>query len=202
MTRNPIFAASQIYIGYVIDSGDAYNYSKVQVWVPSLNGSYSFGQFQGPGENLGNDFGIKELYELRSSEGNSWYYVSASISSGGNTSFDEVTGNATTQKNVRNFNKVADPNKNSYNSPAYGKSFKWKNAEPASNLLQTGMLATEDGTSFDTSDGMPCGSFCKIDVGTKVIVTKANNGAKGIVLAKYPWADEISNVLSCAASHH
>lgn len=69
------------------------------------------------------------------------------------------------------------------------------------NLLQTGILATERGTPFETSDGMPCGTFSKLEIGTKVVVTKANNGAKGIVLAKYPWADEISSVLSLAAEN-
>lgn len=43
------------------------------------------------------------------------------------------------------------------------------------NLMQTGMLATERGTEFETSDGMPCGSFSKLEIGAKVVVVKANN---------------------------
>lgn len=63
-----VFSSSQLYIGYIIDSGEAYNYSKVQVWVPSLNGAYNLGSFMGAGENLGNDLGLQQLYELRNSE--------------------------------------------------------------------------------------------------------------------------------------
>lgn len=63
-----LFSSSQLYIGYIIDDGEGYGYSKVQVWVPSLNGSYSLGSFKGVGQNLGNDFGLEQLYALRNSE--------------------------------------------------------------------------------------------------------------------------------------
>lgn len=63
-----VFSSSGVYTGYIIDDGEAYGYSKVQVWVPSLNGSYNIGSFKGVGENLGNDFGLQQLYELRNSE--------------------------------------------------------------------------------------------------------------------------------------
>ena len=69
------------------------------------------------------------------------------------------------------------------------------------NLLQTGVLATKKGTEFETSDGMPCGSFSKLEIGTKVVVLKANDGSVGIVIAKLPWADESSKVLSSAVKN-
>lgn len=52
------------------------------------------------------------------------------------------------------------------------------------NLLQVGILATELGTPFSTSDGMPCGTFSKLEIGTKVIVANANNGAKRNCIGK------------------
>lgn len=61
------------------------------------------------------------------------------------------------------------------------------------------MLMSENGTEFDTSDGLPYGTFSNLTVGTKVIVAKANNGTRGIVLAKYPWADEAGSILAAAA---
>ena len=65
--------------------------------------------------------------------------------------------------------------------------------------MQTGKLATKNGTLFETNDGMPCGSFATLQIGTKVIVTKLNNGSLGAVIAKLPWTDEASWVLSSVA---
>lgn len=62
-------------------------------------------------------------------------------------------------------------------------------------------LWVKNGTEFDTSDGLPYGTFSNLTVGTKVIVAKANNGTRGIVLAKYPWADEAGSILAAAASN-
>lgn len=195
------FDSGQIYIGYVIDDGAMYGYAKVQVWIPALNGSYSLGTFKGVGKNLGNDFGVEELYALRTSEGDSWYNVTTTLDSGGNTIFDEATGKSTTQRNVRDYNKLDVITNYTYSSSCFGKKFKWKNADPANNLLQQGMLIGENGTEYDTSDGMPYGTFGNLTVGTKVIVVKANNGTRGIVIAKYPWADEMSAVLASSAAN-
>lgn len=90
--------------------------------------------------------------------------------------FDPITGNATTERCVRDYEKVTTA-KTTYKTPCNGKSFKWQAANPAINWLQTGKLATEKGTPFETTDGMPCGTFAKLEIGTKVIVAKVNNGS-------------------------
>lgn len=188
-----------LYTGYVIDDGIAYNYAKVQVWVPTLNGTYKFGKFKGIGANVGNDIDSIDLMELRSKCGDSWFIVSSELS-GGNAIYDESTGYATAQRGIRDYYNInEDTNVRTYNSSGYGKSFKWKAANPAINFLQTRMLASKDGTKFETSDGKPIGTFAKLEIGTKVIVTKVNNGSIPVVLRKLPWCDEVSCALSISS---
>lgn len=185
-----------ILTGYILpDSG----IDPVQVWVPAIDGWFALGSTRTIGYNMLNSIGSKELAQMRSKC--SYYYLSQTMNSG-NYRYNSIMGAGTTEEFLpkeRETSSLPDLNKGDfkykYNGRANQKSFSLGQSNPISWMCSQFTFDREKGTVPNSGANYQNGEFVKMTRWQRVLVTRVDGGATGVVLGVLPWADDYNSVL-------